>query len=297
MRLAGRSTFSDRVLQQGCALRAAQGRALPAYVQREFEDFLKCGRLEHGFLRVRCERCHDEKLVAFSCRRRGLLRASCPSPFGPRLRRFKIASGDFVCPSCGAGRMAESAALLVDEVLREQPRRQWVLSVPYAIRFLFAARPGVATSPSSRATTRPWTTWWPLHYLPSCGGAASGPEGFHAADTCPCGKDVDDDRLAKAGGFSLHCGVAAAAHQRDRRERLCRYIARPAIANERLARTRVERSHLTDQQEFYQLLSSTGDRNLTRHLAEWEAFHNYHRPNTALNGKTPYEVLKKKLAA
>lgn len=49
------------------ALRAAQDRALPAYVQREFEDFLKCGRLEHGFLRVRCERCHDEKLVAFSC--------------------------------------------------------------------------------------------------------------------------------------------------------------------------------------------------------------------------------------
>ena len=30
------------------ALREAQGRPLPAYVQREFEDFLKCGRLEHG---------------------------------------------------------------------------------------------------------------------------------------------------------------------------------------------------------------------------------------------------------
>jgi hypothetical protein len=33
--------------------------------------YLKCGRLEEGFLRVRCEQCHAGKLVAFSCRRRG----------------------------------------------------------------------------------------------------------------------------------------------------------------------------------------------------------------------------------
>ena len=62
---------------------AEEGRVLPGYVQREFEDYLKCGRLEHGFLRVRCESCHEERLVAFSCKRRGLLRASCPAPFGP----------------------------------------------------------------------------------------------------------------------------------------------------------------------------------------------------------------------
>jgi len=46
---------------------AEEGRVLPDYVQREFEDYLKCGRLEHGFLRVRCETCHEERLVAFSC--------------------------------------------------------------------------------------------------------------------------------------------------------------------------------------------------------------------------------------
>ena len=45
------------------------------------------------------------------------------------------------CPSCGARRMAESAALLVDEVLPHQPMRQWVLSFPYQLRFLFASRP------------------------------------------------------------------------------------------------------------------------------------------------------------
>ncbi|EHV20915.1 putative transposase, partial [Escherichia coli DEC4E] len=33
--------------------------------------------------------------------------------------------------------MAESAALLVDEVLPEQPMRQWVLSFPFQLRFLF----------------------------------------------------------------------------------------------------------------------------------------------------------------
>ncbi len=49
------------------ALMAEQGRELPRYVQREFEDYLKCGRLEHGFLRVRCDTCHAERLVAFSC--------------------------------------------------------------------------------------------------------------------------------------------------------------------------------------------------------------------------------------
>jgi hypothetical protein len=35
--------------------------------------------------------------------------------------------------------MVESAALLVDEVLPAVPMRQWVLSVPFALRFLFAS--------------------------------------------------------------------------------------------------------------------------------------------------------------
>ena len=38
-------------------------------------------------------------------------------------------------------RMAESAALLVDEVLPHEPIRQWVLSFPFQLRFLFASRP------------------------------------------------------------------------------------------------------------------------------------------------------------
>jgi hypothetical protein len=58
---------------------------------------------------------HAEKLVTFSCKRRGFARA--------------------------ARRMRESAALLVDEVLPPVPIRQWVLSVPFALRYLFARDP------------------------------------------------------------------------------------------------------------------------------------------------------------
>jgi len=97
----------------------AQGKNLPHFVAKEFDEFIKCGKLEHGFLRVRCSSCHDEKLVAFSCKRRGF------------------------CPSCGARRMADSAALFVDDVLPHQPIRQWVLSFPFQLRFLLANNPQV----------------------------------------------------------------------------------------------------------------------------------------------------------
>ena len=39
--------------------------------------------------------------------------------------------------------MVESAALLVDEVLPHQAMRQWVLSVPFQLRFLLAKEPQV----------------------------------------------------------------------------------------------------------------------------------------------------------
>ena len=44
----------------------AREQTLPSHGQREFEDYLKCDRLEHHFLRVRCAHCHAERLMAFS---------------------------------------------------------------------------------------------------------------------------------------------------------------------------------------------------------------------------------------
>ena len=48
----------------------------------------------------------------------------------------------------------------------------------------------------------------------------------------PCGNTV-----AKVAGFSLHAGVAAKAYQRKKLERLCRYISRPAVSEQRLSLT------------------------------------------------------------
>jgi Transposase zinc-binding domain/Putative transposase len=93
------------------------GSGLPEFVKDEFDAFLKCGILAHGFLRLRCSECAHEQLVAFSCKRRGF------------------------CPSCGARRMAETAAHLVDHVIPPVPVRQWVLSLPIPLRLLFAAQP------------------------------------------------------------------------------------------------------------------------------------------------------------
>jgi transposase InsO family protein len=55
---------------------------------------------------------------------------------------------------------------------------------------------------------------------------------------------------------------------------------------------KVERSHRTDQTEFYQLLTYTDDVDLNAKLEAWEHFYNYDRPHIAHDGKTPYEVMK-----
>ena len=44
--------------------------------------------------------------------------------------------------------------------------------------------------------------------------------------------------VGTTAGFSLHAGVATRVHERDKLERLCRYIARPAVSTKRLSLTR-----------------------------------------------------------
>jgi hypothetical protein len=90
-------------------------KGFPAYVQREFYDYLQCGVLAHGFLRLGCDTCHKELLLAFSCKRRGF------------------------CPSCAGRRMAQTATHLVEQVIPWVPTRQWVVSVPVPLRYWMAA--------------------------------------------------------------------------------------------------------------------------------------------------------------
>lgn len=101
------------------AIADSSGKRLPKHVSEEFEAFLKCGILAHGFLRLQCEDCKLEKLVAFSCKKRGF------------------------CSSCGGRRMSESAAHLIDEVFPKVGVRQYVLSFPMPIRFILAKNPKI----------------------------------------------------------------------------------------------------------------------------------------------------------
>ena len=55
--------------------------------------------------------------------------------------------------------------------------------------------------------------------------------------TLPACDDRFDDEVGKVAGFSLHAGVAARTDQREKLERLCRYISRPAVSEQHLSLT------------------------------------------------------------
>lgn len=66
---------------------------------------------------------------------------SCVTTANMRSWSGSVAKRRGFCPSCGARRMAESAKLLVDDVLNGYPIRQWVLSLPIPLRLLLARHP------------------------------------------------------------------------------------------------------------------------------------------------------------
>jgi len=106
------------------------------------------------------------------------------------------------------------------------PMRQWVLNVPFQLRYLFASQPqlmGKALGIVYRAIE--------THLINQAGRKA------FTLQTEPAREEENNSKLAKANGFSLHAGVAAQAHQRRKLERLCRYITRPAVSTERMALT------------------------------------------------------------
>jgi len=91
-----------------------------------------------------------------------------------------------------------------------------VLSLPHALRFLLA-------TDSDRIAV----------------GPRAGQKLF-ALQTVPPrlqGLEGNLNGAARAGGFSLHAGVDIASNQREKLERLCRYVSRPPVASERLSLT------------------------------------------------------------
>lgn len=72
-----------------------------------------------------------------------LITASWPEVFcGCACRLDRVVPYSFkcrgLCPSCCGRRMADMAAHLVDRVVPEVPVRQWVPSVPFALRYRLA---------------------------------------------------------------------------------------------------------------------------------------------------------------
>jgi transcriptional regulator with XRE-family HTH domain len=59
---------------------------------------------------------------------------------------LRVDSREIQVEICGARRMAETAAHLVDHVIPRVSVRQWVLSFPIPLRILFAARPHLLTA-------------------------------------------------------------------------------------------------------------------------------------------------------
>jgi hypothetical protein len=66
---------------------------IPKHARKKLEAYLGCGLLCRGFARLRCLRCGESRLVAFSCKGRGF------------------------CPSCTGRRMNATAANLIERVL------------------------------------------------------------------------------------------------------------------------------------------------------------------------------------
>ena len=90
---------------------------LPDHVESEFDEYLKCGLLEHGFVKLSCADCKSTILIPLSCKKRGF------------------------CPSCIGRRMNEGAAFFVSNVIPTVPVRQWVLSFPMPAKVLDGEEP------------------------------------------------------------------------------------------------------------------------------------------------------------
>ena len=108
-------------LESFLAAAGERGHPLPGFIETTFREFLTCGVAAHGFVRLHCFACGHDRVLPFSCKRRG------------------------ICSSCDGRRMAETAANLADGVIPHVPVRQWVLSLPFSLRYRLAYDRGTVT--------------------------------------------------------------------------------------------------------------------------------------------------------
>lgn len=239
------------------------GKKIHFYIHREFQGFIKCGILAHGFACAHCKACDHEFLVGFSCKSRG------------------------ICPSCTTRDMVETAAHIRENVISQIPVRQWVISFPKRIRHYLQTdailqkvlrivaneirkRLIICSSEVSNPEFGAISfiqrfgntlNFHPhFHFIVADGLFEKNGEAFtfHEAFLTP--DDIDDTQEAieksvmrlfnrrgwfnddevekilsyENTGFSLDAKVRIHAFDKDGLERLIRYCARPAFASENL---------------------------------------------------------------
>ncbi len=194
----------------------SEGAPVARFVEREVRAYLECGVLAHGFLRVHCDACGHDRLVAFSCKGRGFYA-------GPSHRL-----GDFAAlPPPETEDVARVLAGTARRILRLLERRGVAEEDdPLAGDDPLMAMLGAA-SIRSRIATGP-EVGEPWRRLGDRVEPIEEDEaGVELRATMP-------PRRVRQGGMSLHADVAVPARDRQRLERLCRYVARPPLALGRL---------------------------------------------------------------
>ena len=243
-----------------------QGRSAPALTEREFRRYLDCGILAHGFARARCADCGHDFIVAYSCKGRGV----CPSCTTRRMAEIAAHLVDHVFPRLPVRQWVLSfpkrlryhldAAELQNAVLHsflrciEQGLRQGLVAEDGCVRLgavVFIHRFGALLNAH-------------LHFhVVVIDGVFFGEDAetlrFEEVRLTPeavqrlqatirqrivrlfVRRDLLDKTdgevmcaCERGGGFSLDAGVRVEANDRQGLERLLRYCARPAFAQERL---------------------------------------------------------------
>jgi hypothetical protein len=222
-----------RLVQQHAAsfiahTEASTGSEVPRFVKDEFDAFLECGILAHGFLRLRCGECgHDRLIQRFGSVANLNIHLHC-----------LVLGGVYQCGDDGEPVFIEVDAPTDDELhallqtvitrLMQMLTRRGVLVEDTGQTYLAESD---ADSDEAR-TLRPLQAaaiTYRIAFGPRTGQRVLTLRGAMPRETAahqPLCADID--------GFSLHAAVRVEAHDRKRLEQLCRTITRPALSDERV---------------------------------------------------------------
>jgi hypothetical protein len=230
-------------------------------VERVLRRFLQCGILEHGFMRVACRECRAEYLVAYSCKGRGL----CPSCGQRRGQEFAAFLQEAVLEDIPYRHVVFTIPKALRPTFLRERRLLRLLSrcawntIRQAMETALDHGGVVPGAVVSVATAGDLGNSHPhLHCIVSDGAWDKRSGTFHAwphwltSDLLTelfrrqvLAMLVREERLSpetrerllawNPSGFSVFVGDPISAENTASRERLARYLVKPAVALERLS--------------------------------------------------------------